>query len=632
MALLAFLALQTDRASPRERLCGLLWPDSGDDQARASLRQAISQIRKAFGDAATVVVSTRDALHIDHSRVDSDVAEFLKRSEAQTIDGLQEGAHLYRGDLLDGIGPVTPEYDRWLEAERGALRSRYSALLLRLADLFEADGNIGSVISTALALLALDPLQEHVHRRLMRCYRAQGRADAALKQFEKLRAVLTTQLGVEPEEPTVDLARQIRRDRHKGARPRQEGRPTEEMPADQGKGPAGRGVTAPGRPSIGVLRFRGVPAGGDAEVLGEGISEDVTIDLSREPDILVVSRQSSFALDEENMTARQIGDQLGIRFYLRGVVRQFGERLRVTAHLVSCETGHEVWAERFDRDLADFFEIQSEIARVVAATAADRVAANVVETSARGRPDNLKSYELVLRGIREVHRFSADGYLAAQGLFEQAIERSPDYGRAHGWLALSKLYLRWNIDASIDLSDVTVVAERAVALDPRDPKGHLALAMCSFIDRQFDRAEFHFQSALGANPNDELVLTEYGRFLMYLDRPEDGLRRIREAMRVNPFFPGWFWTIRGRCLHTLGRYEEAAHAFERVRSPPFYIHAYLAACYTMTGRSDAAASARAALYEARPDFDLAAFKAIFPYKNPATSDRLFRSFETAGLA
>lgn len=88
MALLAFLALQTDRASPRERLCGLLWPDSGDDQARASLRQAISQIRKAFGDAATVVVSTRDALHIDHSRVDSDVAEFLKRSEAQTIDGL----------------------------------------------------------------------------------------------------------------------------------------------------------------------------------------------------------------------------------------------------------------------------------------------------------------------------------------------------------------------------------------------------------------------------------------------------------------------------------------------------------------------------------------------------------------
>ena len=103
--------------------------------------------------------------------------------------------------------------------------------------------------------------------------------------------------------------------------------------------------------------------------------------------------------------------------------------------------------------------------------------------------------------------------------------------------------------------------------------------MCSFIQRRFDKAEFHLQSALKANPNDELLLTEYGRYLMYIDRPEDGLQRIREAMRVNPYFPVWFWSIQGRVLHTLERYEEAIKVFERVTNPPFYIYVYLAACY-----------------------------------------------------
>jgi adenylate cyclase len=155
--------------------------------------------------------------------------------------------------------------------------------------------------------------------------------------------------------------------------------------------------------------------------------------------------------------------------------------------------------------------------------------------------------------------------------------------------------------------------------------------MCLFIGRQFDQAEFRFQAALRANPNDELVLTEYGRYLMYIEQPEAGLQRIREGMRVNPFFPDWFWTIQGRCLHTLGRYREAALAFERVQSPPFYIYAYLAACYAKLEDPQQMSLAKAKLYEARPGFDLRTFRAIFPYKNAETADRLFESLEAAGL-
>lgn len=631
LALLTYLAVRAEAQATRDTICGLLWPDSADEQARASLRQALSSIRKALGTAGDAVISDGDMIELDMGKASTDVSLFLSGIEESATEALEATANHYHGDLLEGFPRISPEYDRWLEAERGALRSHYTALLLRLSDAYETEGRLEDMIAVAQKLLSIDPLQEHVHRRLIRVFRTQRRYDAALKQFDNLRKILSDQLGVEPEKPTLDLVQEIRSERRRGDTrdvvPAPEHIRQKEITSQRSHVPV-----APARPSIGVLRFRGLPQGNEAELLGEGISEDVTIDLSRDPNLMVISRQSSFHLDEDKMTAREIGEQLGVRFYVSGTVRLFEKQLRVTAHLVSCETGHEVWAERYDRELKDYFQIQSEIARTVSTTAADRIAADLVEQSATGKLEDLESYQLVLKGISEVHRFKAEAYDNAIDLFEHALKRTPDFGRALGWLALSKLYLRWNIDASADFSDITPIAERAVELEPSCPKGHCALAMCNFIHRHFDRAEFNFQSALRANPNDELVLTEYGRYLMYVDRPEDGLQRIREAMRVNPFHPVWFWAIQGRVLHTLGRHEEAVQAFEKVQNPPFYIYAYLAACYAKLGNTGMMRKAREDLYEIRPDFDLAEFKAIFPYKNPETANRWLESFDLAELA
>ncbi len=570
------------------------------------------------------------ALRMDLSRVDVDVKQFLEGTDTSEIPALEENINWHKGELLEGLGPISPEYDRWLDAERGAIQSHYIAALLKLVDACEADKRLEDVIANAQKMLSLDPLQEHVHRRLMRAYFLQKRYDAALKQFDNLKGILSSQLGVTPEQPTIELMHAIRKERNQGA-----GNSSALSPGETAGEVAASLVvetpSLPDRPSIGVLRFRGLPKDSSAYLLGEGISEDLTIELSREVDLMVISRQSSFHLDEEQMPAQEIGAKLGVHFYVSGSVRVSGNKLRVTAHLVSCENGYEVWAERYDRDLVDFFSIQIEIARTVSATVADRIAADTNAKYNSVPPDDLESYQLVVRGIGQVHKFAAESYLNAIKLFEEAIARAPKYGRAFGWLALSKLYLRWNIDASIDLSDIVPIAERAIALGPNDSKGHCALAMCNFIKREFDRAEFHFQSALRANPNDELLLTEYGRYLMYIDRPEDGLQRIREAMRVNPYFPVWFWSIQGRVLHTLERYDEAVKVFERVSNPPFYIHVYLAACYAKLDDVDKMEQAKAALYEMRPEFDLESFKAIFPYKNPKSASRLFDSFELAGL-
>lgn len=628
LALLAYLGVRTGSFVARDTLCGLLWPDSGDDQARASLRQALSGLRKALGEAGDVILTETDSVKLDLDHATTDIAKFLSGSECDVQQDLESTVALYRGDLLEGFGPISPEFDRWLQAERGALQSRYISVLLRLTDIYDAVGQYDDMIATSLKSLSIDPLQEHVHRRLMRAHLRLGRFDAGLKQFELLRETLLSQLGVTPEKPSLDLCQEIRAARGRSQGAKAAPIPASEPPPSQDE----THIVAPGRPSIAVLRFKGLPVDGEAAMLGEGLSEDVTIEISREPDLMVVSRQSAFRLDEATLSAKDIGRQLGVRYYLSGSVRVFGSRVRVTAHLVSCETGHEVWSERFDRELDDFFSIQTEIARIVSATAADRIAANVVEIGISRKPEGLESYQLVLKGVKEVHRFTAEAYPVAINLFERAIALTPEYGKAYGWLALAMIYLRWNVLVSAEFDDILPIAKRAVELDPRDPKGHTALGICNFTGGQFDRAEFCFQSALSANPNDELALTEYGRFLMYVDRPEYGLQMIREAQRVNPFSPQWFWHVQGRCLQALGRYDEAIKVFERVNNPPFYAYAYLAACYAKIGDTSNAELARGKLLAARPDFNLAQFKRIFRYKNAATADRLFESFEQAGLS
>lgn len=200
VALLAYLTRRGGSA-PRESLMALLWPDSGDAQARASLRQAIAAIRRDLGAAAATIRSAGERhVALDAMAVVTDVEECERLAGPGGVEGLEAAQALWRGDFLEGLGPVTPEFDRWAEAERAVLRAAREALLLRLCDAHAAAGRSEEMIATALRLLSLDPLQEHVHRRVIDGYRRLQRHDAALRQFEALRALLQSELGVLPEQ------------------------------------------------------------------------------------------------------------------------------------------------------------------------------------------------------------------------------------------------------------------------------------------------------------------------------------------------------------------------------------------------------------------------------------------------
>ncbi len=625
-ALLAYLVRRPDADVSREVLCGLLWGDRGEEQARASLRQALTALRRLLGSAVD------DLLQVSNTAVRLQSAgAFLDTKQFEALAGsddpaAQSGAvDLYRGAFLEGFPAVDPEFDRWLASERAALQASLLRCLTSLMTHSEADQRSEQVIVFATQLLKHDPLQEHVHRALMRAYAAQGRFDAALKQMEDLSRILEQDLGVRPEAITLELARQVQQRRLGGSaalQPVAEPAKREEVSATS---PA-----LPKRPSIAVLPFRSLSVDEESSYFGEGIAEDIIIELSRSSELFVVARQSSFRFGRDDEDPREIGQALGVRFCLLGSVRRLGERIRISAHLVSCERGHELWADRYDRQLKDIFDIQTEIARTVTATVVGRIVdADAAEQLLR--PGSLAAYDLVLQGLQHLHRYTRDDVEKACRCFAEAIGLDGDYGRAYGLLAIASIYAGWYYGLETDFREAGELAEKAVALDPRDTKAHCALGMTRLIACDHSRAAAHFESALALNSNDDLLLVEYGRYLMYVERPEEGLLKIREAMRLNPYHPNWYWNIYGRCLHTLGRYEEAVEVFEKIVNPPFWAVAYLAACHAAIGNEERAAHFRQQLYVAKPDFTLDSFARIFPYQNPATAERYFESFRAAGI-
>ncbi|MGG7644200.1 BTAD domain-containing putative transcriptional regulator [Rhodovulum sp. YNF3179] len=627
-AMLAYLARRPGVSVPRETLTAMLWSDSEEEQARASLRTALSSLRKSMGPVADVVEASNAGIRIDDERIVIDADLFMRTARhAEDVDALTRATELHSGAFLEGLPAVTAAFDQWVEAERGTIRSQYMSVLLRLTDaLFEA-GDTEGAVATAQKLLSEDPLQEHVHRRLIRVYAKQRRFDAALKQFDRLRSLLDEELGVQPEPPTMELVREVRRARSggqskasgPGMAPQASLRGTPELPR------------APGRPSIAVLPFRTLSKDAEAGFFGDGIAEDVIVELSRNPDLLVVARQSSFRFSEEEDTPEEIGERLGVRFLLGGSVRLANDRLRVTAHLVRCSDQRELWAERYDRDIEDIFEIQAEIARSVTGAAVGRIVETEANAALEFPRDRLEGFALISRGLRHMNIPELSEFDKALECFGHATEVAPQNARGWALLALTRLYRQWYFQIEGNMAELIPLGERAVALDPREPRAHCVLGVARMLERDFDRAAHHFEAGLAVNPNDDLLLTEYGRFLMYDDRPEEGLQRIREGMRLNPYHPNWYWGMQGRCLHTLGRFSEARDAFLRMRNPPFYTYAYLAACHLALGDGEAAQAAHASLYRLKPDFDIDAFRTIFPYRNPETAKRFWATMVAAGL-
>jgi adenylate cyclase len=398
--------------------------------------------------------------------------------------------------------------------------------------------------------------------------------------------------------------------------------------------PAGGGG-APERPvraSIAVLPFANMSVDPEQEYFSDGIAEDIITELARSRSLTAIARNSSFRFRGQALDMRAVGRELGVDFLLEGSVGKSGQRIRVTAQLIEAGSDSHVWAERYDGTLEDIFHLQDEITRSIVTTTLGRLTEVQTDRLRDSSTTSLTAYDHVLRGLKHMQGHSPEDYARAERCFGAAVEADPDYARAHAELSLSIFHQWVGLNDPALLQAASVAAERALALDPNEPRCHLALGMMHiFFNADHDKAQHHLDRAAELNPNDDLILVERGRLAMYSAAPIDGTGVVRLAMRRNPFHPNWYWNILGRCYHTAQMHAEALEAFGHIDRPLPFNRAYMAACHAALGQTDAAQRQVAFVLEDKPDFTVSAFARQLSYRDEAVLREFVDSLLAAGL-
>jgi adenylate cyclase len=351
------------------------------------------------------------------------------------------------------------------------------------------------------------------------------------------------------------------------------------------------------KPAVAVLPFTNMSGDTEQEYFSDGITEDIITELSRFHSLLVIARNSSFAFKGRPLKVQEIGRELGVAYVVEGSVRRLGDRLRLTAQLIESASGSHIWAERYDRDVHDIFNIQDELAHAIAATIGAKVEAVGRENAAKLSPSALKAHDLVLRAKAHALKYTRNDLEQARQMARHAIELDPTSAQAHACYAFCCsviIYSYWTSDRDQLRVEAFDAAKRAVALDVTDNYARWVLGMVYLTRREYEEARIHLEKVVENNPNDTEGRGIFAMLLVAVGEAGAAIEHFEIMKRQNPFDLSWFPWIKGLAYFTLRRYGMAIATFKQMPEPHNEVRGYLAACHAYLGKS---AEARAMLEE-----------------------------------
>jgi adenylate cyclase len=413
--------------------------------------------------------------------------------------------------------------------------------------------------------------------------------------------------------------------------------------ADPGAGPLASlpavAPAPPAKPSIVVLAFENMSRDPEQEYFADGIAEDIITDLSKVSGLLVIARNSAFAYKGKAVDLREVSRELGVRHMLEGSVRKAGNRVRVTAQLIDGATGGHLWAERYDRELIDIFEVQDEVTREIVAALKVHLTPEERRRVEKRGTDNFEAYDLFLRGREIFWRTSRESIQQAQLLFENALQWDPAFCLACAYLAFthSVQYVnRWSPDPEGSLRRAQELVDRALTLDPAEAEAHYVQGIIHlWHEKDVDQAIADAERAIALDPSFARGYGALGAALHYAGRSEDALAHLATMARLDPHHPAQYQHFLAQSLFALGRFEDAVRASKArlARQPHSDVsHVLLAACYGHLGRAEEARAEWQEALRINPDYSLEHRRRILPYKDPADFEQVVDGLRGAGIA
>jgi adenylate cyclase len=392
----------------------------------------------------------------------------------------------------------------------------------------------------------------------------------------------------------------------------------------------------PSKPSIVILPLLNLSGDSDQEYFADGLTQSLTTDLSRFRGLFVIGRNTAFTFKGKSIDLKQLGQTLGVRYVLEGSVQRGGDRIRINVELINTQTGGHLWAERFDRDRADLFEIQDEIARRVAYSLSIQISKAERERGEIERSSNPASVDLVLRAMALVGTRSKE-LNSRINLFEQAAELDPRNSDAWAGMARARanlVFAGWSPTPGEDLRLAAIASEKALAINTNDPDAIFAKGQVFLAQKNYSAALEAYEHAAELNPSHPNYHQLCGVAKLALGRAAEAFEPLHEAIRLSPrdFFIADFYMCLGWAYWELADYPNAEHWFERSIAQNSGIEAtqflFASTLLRMNKPLEASEVVKRLLQE-KPQWTIQLVKS-YP-SNPASAPQFWNDLRQAGL-
>ena len=393
----------------------------------------------------------------------------------------------------------------------------------------------------------------------------------------------------------------------------------------------------PDKPSVAVLPFTNMSPEAEQEFFADGIAEDVITSLSRYPSLFVIARNSSFTYKGRSIDVKQIGRELGVRYVLEGSLRKSGNRIRITAQLVEAETGKHVWAERYDRDLADIFAVQDEISEAVTIAIAPAIADAEQQRAMRKPPESLAAWAAYQRGLWHLSKVTTEDNALAQKLFQQSIDLDPTFSGAYVGLVMAQaqaanFLTRGRVET---MRSTEALARRAVALDSANAEARSVLCDTLWCRGDYEGALAEGERALAMAPNLAVAHHMLGAALIFSGRPKEGVAALERSIRLDPRDPRSELRLNQMALgfYFSREYAAAVEVAKRaIRSYPDFPNPYrwLTAALGQLGRTEEAKEALRTAMAVVPASFQRSVRERMPWMRPEDHAHMLEGLRKAG--
>lgn len=614
-ALLAYLSLSSNKTVSRERLLGLLWGSRSKDQARASLRGVLSEIRRSLQNYDDSPINTdRTNIYLHDALVEIDSEQLYAATNAVSLESLSAAVDLYEGDLLESVSLNERAFEEWRQLEQQNTKAAFRKVLARYITALEAENREEEIEQVANRLLELDSADKEAHRALMNLSHRQGKSSQVQRQIELCQDRLRSQYNPDVSDETLLLLTEFN---SSSARVKEMNHSSKEGEKVVAAPPAAMQEIA-----LAIMPFNVLNSNQVGDEFGELVSEEIIGAIAKFKWLRVLPQGETFRNDLNSLGSADITGLTGAKYLLSGCVRKIRDIHQLKVKLVDGVNNCMVWSDGFEFG-SDSLSYPEDIVAAVVGQLEVKIRASEISQTYRLSRQNLTAYQYSLLALSNFYDLSSETYEESEKLFAEAINLNSNNSWFYSIRALWKTFCAgqvWGGDIKKEFEQAAELAHQAIKRDPEDALALVILGHIeSFLGCNLEQGKKLIDNSLMLNPYSSFAWMLSSATCSYSGEPLEALRRLEKSKSLCPVESHWeFLFDTANCIAHLFNHDPAQAVqwgYKTVRENPGFSNGYkhLLVALGHLGETEECTHYLGMLMKIEPTFQAEAFLNSYPF-------------------